>query len=185
MADFNKWLGRAAKEIPGVLLTGSRYLLAERMAQNVKKNKPITNLMAGFVLADLLDGAVLRKVNMDTPARRTADGIIDHLSMWRLGKAMADNDSEVRPYFQFLIARAAMVGTLNTFHLLVTGEVTKGQNHQRAANLSVAAFAVAAQYENDFVTRIAGSVAVAVNAVTVVPHLRDLGQQHDDGVRKL
>jgi len=58
------------KEIPGLIITVARYAMAERIAREVRENRPVTTDLAGFVVADILDGAILRKFNADTPVRR-------------------------------------------------------------------------------------------------------------------
>jgi len=74
-----------AKEIPGLILTGARYVMAERIARKVDSDEPVATDLAGFVAADILDGAILRRFNADTPLRRVADGVVDHLAMARVG----------------------------------------------------------------------------------------------------
>jgi len=173
------------RELPGIALTSARYALAEKMARNIEKDKPIASLMTVFVAADLADGAILRKFNLDTPVRRIADGVVDHLSMARVGGAVWQKHPETRPYLGLLAARALLVGGANAYHLLKTGEVTKGQQHQRLANLSVAMFAVAVEADIAELTDVAGGAMVGINAVTALPHFSELGTQHKEGVRKL
>lgn len=73
------------REIPGLLLTGSRLLLADRIAKKIKSDRPVALDLAGFVAADIADGEILRKFNADTPIRRVADGVVDHASMIQVG----------------------------------------------------------------------------------------------------
>lgn len=73
-----------AKEISGLIVTGARYGIAERIARKVRDDEPVTANLAGFVAADIADGAILRKFDADTPLRRVADGVVDHLSIARV-----------------------------------------------------------------------------------------------------
>ncbi|MBP9852509.1 hypothetical protein KBC77_00830 [Candidatus Saccharibacteria bacterium] len=88
-------------------------------------------------------------------------------------------------YILALSARAGIVGAMNATHLLRTGEVTKRQNWQRAANLSSALFAVVAATGNQKATKFTGLLAVGIGAVTAIQHAKDLGIPHEEGIRKL
>ncbi len=172
-------------ELPGLLLTGARYFIAENIAQRIKEDKPINLHMGIFIAADILDGAILRKFNADTPIRRVADGVIDHISVARVATEIAKRYPESRPYIKILASRAIAVGGLNVVHLLKTGEVTKGQKNQKLTNLATAAFALTAVHGNEKATHIAGSVASAIAALTSLPHFNEIGEQHPEGIRKL
>lgn len=175
----------AAKEIPGLVLTGARYLLAENMARRVEKGKPIYGQMAAFVIADILDGAILRKFNADTPIRRVADGVVDHLSIARVSYEVGKQNPASVPYIATLAARASAVGVLNTIHLLKTGEVTKGQSNQKTTNLATAAFMSIAAGGNETLTHVSGGVMSGIGLATVPAHLHGLGEYHESGIRKL
>ena len=148
-----------AKEIPGLIITGARYGMAERIARKVSSDKPVAVDMIGFVAADILDGAILRKFNADTPLRRVADGVVDHLSMARVAYETAKKKPESRLYLGVIAARAALVGGANALHLAKTG--------------------------NRKATHIAGVVASGVAIATAVPHFKNIGKAHKDGIRKL
>lgn len=172
-------------EIPGLVITATRYAMAERIARKVSRDEPVALDMAGFVAADILDGAVLRKFNADTPLRRIADGIVDHLSMARVAHETAKKNSASRPYLGIIAARAALVGGANLLHLAQTGEVTKGQNKQRAANLATAAFGLVAMTGNKKATHAAGVIAAGINILTAIPHLKGIGKKNHGGMRKI
>lgn len=141
--------------------------------------------MAAFVAADVLDGVILRKFDADTPTRRVADGIVDHLSVARVGYEVAKTNPESRPYLAVLAARAVAVGGLNLAHLVKTGEVTKGQTNQKATNLATAAFATLSANEGSIATHISGGIASVIALSTITPHFKELGEQHSEGIRKL
>lgn len=172
-------------EIPGLAITGARLLMAEHMARRVKDDKPIHAQMAAFVIADILDGVILRKFDADTPTRRVADGVVDHLSVARVGYEIANKNPDSQPYLAILAARAALVGGLNLFHLLKTGEVTKGQNNQKATNLATAAFAILAAEDKPALTHISGGIASGVALSTAPQHLQGIGEYHKEGIRRL
>lgn len=137
-----------AKEIPGLAITAAWYGIAECIARKVGNNEPVAGDLAAFIAADILDGAILRKFNADTPLRRIADGVFDHLSKIRVGYETAKKNPNAQPYLGIIAARAALVGSANALHLARTGEVTKGQNKQRAANLATTAFGLVAMTGN-------------------------------------
>jgi hypothetical protein len=161
----------------GIALTGARYLLAERVARRVRDDKSIVLDMAVLVAADIFDGVLLRKLGLDTPARRVADGAVDHLSVARVMGELAKKNEAARPYIGILAARAAVVGTLNAEHWCRTGEVTKGGSNQKATNLATKG--------NDTLTHIAGSVASGIAIGTAFAHTKDMGVTHEEGIRKL
>jgi hypothetical protein len=169
----------------GIALTGARYLLAERVARRVRDDKPIALDMAILVAADVFDGVLLRKLGLDTPARRVADGVVDHLSVARVMGELAKKNHAAQPYIGILAARAAVVGTLNAEHWRQTGEVTKGGANQKATNLAMAAFGMIATKGNDTLTHIAGGVASGIAIGTAFAHTKDMGVTHEEGIRKL
>jgi phosphatidylglycerophosphate synthase len=173
-----------AKEIPGLVVTGARYAVAERIARKVSKDEPVAVDLAGFVVADILDGAILRKFDADTPLRRVADGVVDHLSMIGVGFEAAKKYPDSKLYLGILVARAALVGGANALHMAKTGEVTKGQNKQRAANLATAAFGLVALTGNKKATHVAGVIASGISILTAIPHLRNIGKRNESGIRK-
>lgn len=180
MAEVNK-VGEAI----GIALTGARYLLAERMAKHVKDDEPIVLDMAMILAADVLDGVVLRQFDLDTPKRRIADGVVDHMTVARVMAEVAKKNEASRPYIGILAARAAVVGALNEEHLRKTGEVTKGQWNQKSTNLAMAAFGLAAASGNKKLTHLVGGIASGVAVATAFAHLKGLGETHEGGFRKL
>lgn len=173
------------EEAPGLALTSARYLLAENMARKIHNSRPFLADMALFIASDIADGAILRQFDMDTPIRRVADGVVDHASIARVAYEVAAQNPSARPYISILAGRAAMVGALNAVHLLTTGEVTKGQWNQKATNLATAAFALVASSGSKKATHIAGAVASGIALYTSRAHVRDMGVQHHDGIRRL
>ena len=178
-----KWNG--TREIPGLALTAARYGMAEHMAQRVRADEPIVAQLATFVAADIADGAILRKFDADTPARRLADGVVDHLSVARVGFEVGNTHPKAKPYIGILAVRAALVGGANLLHLIKTGEVTKGRANQKATNLAMAAFALVATNGNAKATHITGTIASAIAIITAIPHFRDIGTTHSRGMREL
>jgi hypothetical protein len=178
-------MNKLAREAVGVGVTVARYGLAEKMARHVKDEKPITLDMAELITADVLDGEVLRKFDLDTPVRRVADGVVDHLSMARVVCEVAKKYPESRAYIGILAARAVIVGGLNTFHIAKTGEITKGNTNQRATNLATAAFALATVTRNKKLTHITGAIASGIAIATIPVYFKGLGKEHDGEFRQL
>ena len=177
--------GHPIKETIGIAVTAARYGIAEVMAHHVRDDGPIGSDLAIFIAADIADGVVLRYYEMDTPLRRIADGVVDHISVARVAAEVAKSNPSARPYTAFLAARATAVGGLNAVHLATTGEATKGNNHQRSTNLTMAAFALAAASRNKPLTHLTGVVATGVALATLSAHFRKLGQRHDGMLRYL
>lgn len=175
----------ATSEIPGIILTAARYGMAEHMAKKVRNDEQIGLGLAAFVIADIADGAILRRFDMDTPIRRVTDGVVDHLSVARVAYETAKKHPAALPYIEALAARAVAVGVLNSIHLARTGEVTKGRNKQKATNLATAAFSLVALTGNKKATRIAGVVASGIALTTATSHIKELGKHHESGIREL
>lgn len=178
-----EWNG--IREIPGLALTAARYGLAERVSEKVRVNKPIALDLASFIAADIGDGAVLREFDLDTPARRLTDGVVDHLSVARVGYEVGKKHPETKPYIGILATRAALVGGANLVHLLKTGEVTKGRSKQKITNLATAVFALIATNSNKKATHTAGSIASVIAIATALPHFKGIGIKHSNGIREL
>jgi phosphatidylglycerophosphate synthase len=176
---------KLVKEIPGIALTAGRYLLADRVARRVEEDKPIALDMAVLMIADVLDGVLLRKFNADTPVRRIADGVVDHASMARVAHSVSKKFPETKPYIKILTARAIAVGALNTVHLELTGEATKGRMNQKLTNIATAAFALTAVKGNKDATDFVGGLASGVALSTLPAHLKDVGVKHPEGIRNL
>ena len=173
------------KEIPGLAITGARYFMAEGIARRIRRGDSATLGIAGFVVADVLDGVILRAFDADTPTRRVADGVIDHASMVRIAYEVAKKNPDSRAYIGILGVRAMLVGGANLLHLIRTGEVTKGQNNQRFTNLATAALCLAALSGDKKITHAVGLSAVAVSAPTAVPHFRNIGKRNESRIRRL
>ncbi len=185
VASTKELVGKVLKELPGITLTASRYYLAERMANNVRAGKSSNLFMGMFVVADVLDGMIMRQFDADTSVRRIADGVVDHLSIARVATETAKKYPEARVYTAILGARAAIVGALNMYHLAETGEVTKGQNHQRLSNISMAAFGLVAEKDIPLATHLMGIATVGINVSASFAHLNEIGETHSEGIRKL
>ncbi len=173
------------QELPGIALTAARYGMAENMAVKIHDNEPVGVDMAGFIAADIADGAIMRRFDMDTPVRRATDGIVDHMSVARVAYEIWKKYPDSRQYIGILATRAVIVGALNAVHLVSTGEVTKGRSKQKATNLATAAFALMATSGNHKATHIAGTVASGIAIITAASHFKDLGQKHTSGIRAL
>lgn len=176
---------QTTKEIIGVGVTAARYGMAEWIARRVRDDKPIGVPLAAFVAADVLDGVVLRKFDMDTPVRRVADGVIDHASVARVAFEVGKKNPESRKYIGLLALRAAGVGIANGLHLLKTGEVTKGNLRQKSTNIASAAFAVVAATNNKEATEIAGAAASVIAVGTAPKHLKGIGRRGPGSIREL
>jgi hypothetical protein len=173
------------KSLPGIALTVPRLMLADRIARRVESGADITTDMLLFVAWDILDGAVLRQVGLDDRPRRVLDGVIDQLSIARVGMSTYRTYPEAKPYVRTFVARAALVGAINCAHFLLTNEVTKGQIWQKSSNVAAAVFSVVAARGDEGHTRLAGKMASVITVVSGLGHLKGFGQMHNNGVREL
>ena len=178
-------MNNIAKEAIGVGVTVARLGIAEWVARRVRAEESIYLPLATFVAADILDGVLLRKVDMDTPVRRVTDGVVDQLSIARVAYETAQKHPETRKHIAALALRAAAVGAANIWHLQKTGEVTKAGNKQRLMGLAAAAFAAIASRGQTAHTEAAGAAMLAVGVITGESYFRGVGVRNDGAIRDL
>lgn len=171
------------RELPGLAITLPRYLIAEDMARKVQRNEPILAELTGFIAADILDGVVLRQFDLDTKTRRIADGVIDQVSVTRVLHEVGKKNETARPYIGILAARAALVGAVNSTHLALTSEVSRGKNKQRAAHIATALFGLAAYSGNKKLTHATGIIATGISIATALPYFSGVGRKHEKDFR--
>lgn len=169
----------------GIAVTGSRLYIAENIARRAAEDRPIFLQTCAFAAADLADGEVLRAIGMETPLRRVADGVVDHVAVGRVLYKIGEKNEGARPYIGILAVRAAVVAALNYTHLSMTEQVTKGRTKQRATNIAIAAFGVAAASGNRTMTHASGLLASAVAIATAPAHLTGLGVRSAGVYREL
>lgn len=173
------------QEIPGITLTMARYPLAEYVAKKVKDRESATLGMLVLITADIYDGKFLRRFNADTPTRRVADGVVDQISIFRMGYAVYRQHPEVQLPLKLMAMRALAVGAINLAHYLKTGEVTKGGKCQKVSNLAIAACIVSAARDSESQVRQVSWIAAGVSATTGLASLKGFGKQHDGKIRQL
>lgn len=170
-----------AKEVFCLGLTVSRLALAERMARNVREEKSILAPLGLFLLADHFDGAIARRLNADTPLRRSVDAITDRISVARVSLEIAKNSKETRPYFALLAGREAVAALSNTTHYLRTGEVVHGRGLHKLDSLSMAMFGAAPSIGGgEAFVKTAGRLAVAINYATLPDYIMNAVQPHGE-----
>lgn len=172
-------------EIPGLAITAARLGIAEIMARRVRNNQSIVLPMIAFVVADIADGAFLRKFGKDTSIRRLADSVVDQVSVARVGYEAARQNSAMRPYLGVLAVRAAYSGAVNVAHQSVTGEVTRGGNFQKSVSLATAVFGVSAASGDRLLTHASGAAATVAAIASVPSHTKEFGLSHPSGIREL
>ena len=170
------------------VLTLSRLGIAEIMARKITKQESIVVPMAAFVIADVLDGVIARKLDVDSPRRRFLDAAVDRLSVLRAASAMYDINPTSRPYLAALAAREAVVSAANLAHYAKSGEVVQGHGFHKLGTLSISAFALGAASGNENVTHALGAASTTINAVLATDYVSNAASSHGDvidGVRHI
>lgn len=151
------------KEALFTAITAGRLIPALMLSRRIESHQPIAGLMAGIVIADLLDGVEARQHDADGPVRRVADSLVDMVSIGLGMSALYRSNPTARPYILALAARETFVSVGNTINYAKTGEVLKGDNLHKLASLSIASYALAANRGNKTATHATGLMAVAIN----------------------
>ena len=172
-------------EVPGIAITVARLGIAERIAQNVRRDESVIAELGCFLVADVLDGVVLRRFNKDTPIRRAADGIVDQLSVARTMLEVSKKNNAARPYIGLIATRLLSIGVINAAHYAKTGEVTKGNRYQKTTFIAAAGFGLAAATGDKRLTHVAGGAVSAISIATLPPHFRNFGVRSTGSIREL
>lgn len=168
--------------------TFARLALAGHISKKIYKGENTIFHMSAFVAADVLDGVVARRWDVDTPMRRAADAITDRMSVLIMGKAIYDVYPASRTGLWTLTAREAAVTATNAIHTLRTGEVVQGHGVHKIGSLATACFGMASANMGDTMTRITGLVANTANFVLASDYMLNALQPHGeliDGIRHI
>ncbi|HSX15963.1 MAG TPA: CDP-alcohol phosphatidyltransferase family protein [Candidatus Saccharimonadales bacterium] len=180
---------RRLAEASMVGLTLLRLAGAGYMMRRVARHKGIAAPMAVFVALAIADGALARKLEVDTPLRRFTDAAVDHASVSGVALMTAKEHKEAGPYVAVLLAENAAMSLANLAHNRRTGEVVQGSGPLHTlGTLSAALFGVAANSESKLALHASGALAVAINAVRVLDYVTNAIEPHgtvEDGIRKI
>lgn len=169
-------------------LTLLRLVAAERMARQVAKRQGIGKSLIAFIIADIADGVLARKLDADTPLRRFTDAAVDRLSVLRVGWSVAKINKAAKPHMAILAAREILVTGVNATHTIRTGEIVQGNSSHKLSSLSTALFAMAASSGNETLTH---STGIAMNAINIslaadyVANLIEPSGYESNGVRHI
>ncbi len=116
-------LGWQAASVSAML---ARTLVAEKMVKRTRAGKTFLPEMVTFILLDVVDGVFARKAGSDGKLRRSADAILDRISVARVGWAVSQEHPPAKVPFVALFAREVVVAAVNTGHYLRTNEIVRG-----------------------------------------------------------
>jgi phosphatidylglycerophosphate synthase len=169
-------------------LTVIRLPLAERMARKTERKESIGLELGLFILADIADGVLARKLKVDTPKRRFADAVVDRVSVLRVGWAMSKANPVSKPFLQGLAGRELIVAGANAVHYLRSGEVVQGHGIHKLGTLSTALFGLAASTGNVLATKTTGLAANIINYGLAIDYIYNAIEPHgtvNEGVRHI
>lgn len=184
--EFN--LERVVNTSLAYSLTAARLFIAYRMAKRVGAGGKITLPMAAFVGADIMDGVIARKLDVDSPGRRSADALVDRLSVGLVARKIVQEHPQTRPYVIGIGLREVAVSAANALHYANSGEVVQGTGVHKLGTLSLAAFGIVSSYGHDNATKVAGTAASTINAGLAFDYIRNaMNPRGDtqDGIRKI
>ncbi len=169
-------------------LTAARLFIAYNMAKRVEAGRNITLPMAAFVGADIMDGVIARKLDVDSPGRRFADALVDRVSVGMVARNIVKEHPQTRPYVIGIGLREAAVSAANMLHYANSGEVVQGTGVHKLGTLSLAAFGIISSYGHYDATRVAGTVASSINIGLALDYIRNAVNptgDTQDGIRKI
>ena len=68
-------------------------------------------LVGAVTIADLADGMVARKLEVDTNSRRIADAVVDRITIWSAFGAAVHTDPSLLAWYTPLAVRGAVIAT--------------------------------------------------------------------------
>lgn len=181
-------LTRKQKEAIAISATLARLIITEKLVKDIEKQNGIAVSMGMFLVADIADGVLARKLDVDTPLRRFTDAAVDRVSIFRAAQAMSKVNPAAKPYFALLGVRDLAATTANTVHYLRTGEAVQGDGLHKLGSMSVAMFALSASTANELLTNIAGVASTAIYGGLALDYINNAIEPHGfvkDGVRHI
>lgn len=183
-----KPLTHQQKEAIAISATLARLIITRRLVKDIKERKNLVVSMGVFLAADIADGVLARKLEVDTPLRRFTDAVVDRVSIFEAGYAMSKVNPTSRPYFALLGVREMVATTANAVHYLRTGEAVQGEGLHKLGSMSVALFALAASTGDKQLTHITGVASTALYGGLSLDYVNNAIDPHghvEDGVRHI
>lgn len=154
--------------------TLGRLALLPELVDSVQEGAGVrTALMVGAVVAaDILDGVVARKLEVDTNARRIADAAVDRASIITAFGAAISSDPSILAWYAPLAVRGGVIATGSNLCFWLRSKLVLGGNFHKLASLSQATFGIA--LVNDAPPNVMLPVAAAtygINAVSGADYL--------------
>ena len=181
-------LTKKQKEALAISATLARLLITKKLISDIEERKNILGTMGVFLAADIADGMLARKLDVDTPLRRLADAAVDRVSIFSAALAMSKVNSASKPYFAILGLRDIVVTSANAVHYLRTGEAVQGEGLHKLGSMSVALFALGANTGDETVTHVAGAASTALYGGLAIDYINNAIGPHgyvENGVRHI
>lgn len=145
-------------------ITIARLPIADNIARDVKNGKSIRRKMGVFVLADVLDGVVSRRLDVETSTRRGLDSVVDRISIVRVACEVAKKNIDSRPKLAVMACAELIGATANLIHTRRSGEIVHSSGIHKIDYLGTALYGLMAAEDNPS-QRITGSIICAVKWV--------------------
>jgi phosphatidylglycerophosphate synthase len=99
-------------------------------------------MVGAVVTADIADGVVARKLDVDTNGRRIADAVVDRLSILTAFGAAAQQNPEVLGWYAPLAIRGSIIAAGSNLCFWLRNKLVLGGNFHKLASLSTAGLGV-------------------------------------------
>lgn len=121
-----------------------------------------------LVLADILDGAIARRLGSDTPSRRIADVTVDKLVIHSALLAVVLGRPEALPWYALILLRD-LVAALGYLRLILSRRVVVvGTALHRCSSLSDAVFFISVLVGHSSLVVISGALACMTNYILLL-----------------
>ena len=120
------------------------------------------------VLADILDGAIARRLGLDTPSRRIADVTVDKLVIHSALIPVVLGRPEALPWYALILLRD-LVAAIGYWRLILNRHVVVvGASLHRCSSLGDAAFFLSLLFSHSPLVIISGALACSVNYILLL-----------------
>lgn len=161
--DPRSWLG--------YLLTIGRLLFVPALVWSARPETMAVFfwLLFAFVLIDIFDGVVARRLQAETSLRRLLDGVVDKLSIHIVALFVCFSLPASIPFWVFMLARDVAQAAVGYAVLRKCRIVAAGAKWHRAFTISVAGWGLALVLFNSWSWAV-GIVMVALGTITLIDY---------------
>ena len=161
-------------------VTGARLGLLPELVDAIQDHSLARTaaLVGAVTIADLADGMVARKLEVDTNSRRIADAVVDRITIWSAFGAAVHTDPSLLAWYTPLAVRGAVIATGSNLCFWTKNKLVLGGNFHKLASLSQAALGISMVGEaRPAIMATVAAGTYAINAVSGIDYFGGQMQQ--------